>query len=339
MTRYRTESQRVSELIRLQKAERLVIQPKFQRRAVWSPEAQSFLVDTIIRSIPMPKIYVRELRQGGRTTFEVVDGQQRLRAILGFVADEFAIQEQHHEKYGERCFSQLPFSVQRRFRDYDVTVEMMEDASDDEVWKLFARLNRYTVAINRQETRHAQFGGRFKQAVYSLSDKHMDELSRLKVISKTQFNRMREAELISDILVAIVDGISDIQVLDDKYALYDEIFLAESQATGLFSEAFVRLSASLGNSIRRTRFRNLSWFYSLMVAMADAIGGIPGGYGDAELVDATVVSRRMASLDNALRAEEVDPRLVPLRDSLARATSHVRERQTRHDHFYSILTA
>ena len=338
MTRYRTESQMISELIRLQKSERLVIQPKFQRRAVWSPAAQSFLVDTIIRSIPMPKIYVREVRLGGRSTFEVVDGQQRLRAILGFVSDKFSIQGHHHARYGDKVFSQLPFGVQHRILEYGVTVEMMENATDDEVWKLFARLNRYTVAINRQETRHAQFGGRFKQAVYKLSDKHVDELMRMRVISNTQFNRMREAELISDILVAIVDGISDIQALDDKYAMYDESFAAEARATELFTTVFERLSTTFGHSIRRTRFRNLSWFYSLMVAMADLIGSIPEGNGKATLVDPTSVSRRMVSLDDALGAEELDPKLVQLRDALARATSHVRERQTRHDHFYDMLT-
>ncbi|MYD51463.1 MAG: DUF262 domain-containing protein [Dehalococcoidia bacterium] len=337
MTRYRTESQMISELVRLQQSERLIIQPKFQRRAVWSREAQSFLVDTIVRAIPMPKIYVRVLRQGGQTTFEVVDGQQRLGAILGFVSGDFPIHAPHHEKYGEMCFDDLPFNAQRQFLEYGVTVEMIEEATDEDVWKLFARLNRYTVPINRQETRHARFTGLFKQAVYALSEKHIEALRHLRVISSKQYSRMREAELISDILVAIIDGISDIQVLDDKYEQYDLKFSKESQATHLFSEAFERLANDLGETIRGTRFRNLAWFYSLMVASADTIGGIPGGYGRTKLVNFSTTSKRMTSLDCALRADDLTVELSRLRDALSKATSHVRERTTRHEHFYKLL--
>ena len=34
----------------------LVLQPKFQRRDVWSDKARSYLIDTIVRGKPIPKI-------------------------------------------------------------------------------------------------------------------------------------------------------------------------------------------------------------------------------------------------------------------------------------------
>lgn len=37
----------------------LVIVPKFQRRDVWTPEAKSYLIDTILEKMPIPPIYVR----------------------------------------------------------------------------------------------------------------------------------------------------------------------------------------------------------------------------------------------------------------------------------------
>ena len=38
----------------------LVLAPKFQRREVWSDKARSYLMDTIIRGKPIPKIYMRQ---------------------------------------------------------------------------------------------------------------------------------------------------------------------------------------------------------------------------------------------------------------------------------------
>src|SRR6185295_12018034 len=38
----------------------LVLAPKFQRRDVWNPKAKAYLIDTIIRGKPIPKLYMRQ---------------------------------------------------------------------------------------------------------------------------------------------------------------------------------------------------------------------------------------------------------------------------------------
>ncbi len=38
----------------------LELNPRFQRRSVWSPNAKSYLMDTILRGKPMPKIFIRQ---------------------------------------------------------------------------------------------------------------------------------------------------------------------------------------------------------------------------------------------------------------------------------------
>ena len=339
MTNYRTEQIRINELLRMNDSKRLVIQPKFQRRSVWPSEAQSYLIDTIIQGIPMPKIYLREIQSNGQRITEVVDGQQRLRAITGFGAGQFAILSRHQEKYGGMYFSDLPFSVQREFLEYEMTAEILANASDEDVSRLFARLNRYTVRINSQEDRHARFAGVFRQTVYQLSDKHIRELMALKVISEARFQRMREAELISDILGALVDGISDITKLDEIYERYDSGFPKQQEATGLYSQAFEYLDDSLGETIRQSKFRNSAWFYSLMVAAADAMEGIPGGYGQSQLANPVTVSTNMQVLEQAIADETTRPDLYSLRAALKRATSHVPQRTVRHKWFYELLTS
>ncbi|MGL5665312.1 MAG: DUF262 domain-containing protein, partial [Shewanella sp.] len=65
--------------------------PSYQRHSVWSSEQQSLLVDSIIKNIPIPPIFLREhIDKQGKTTFEVIDGKQRLTSIFRFIDNEIA---------------------------------------------------------------------------------------------------------------------------------------------------------------------------------------------------------------------------------------------------------
>ena len=93
----------------------LVLQPKFQRRDVWSDKARSYLMDTIIRGKPIPKIYMRQdvNPKSRRARREIVDGQQRLHTVLSFLKDGFKISKSHHETFGGKAFSGLDHGTQK----------------------------------------------------------------------------------------------------------------------------------------------------------------------------------------------------------------------------------
>src|SRR5207245_8235487 len=80
-------SYRIADFVQWNNRDELRLSPQFQRRPVWLPKARSYLIDTIIRGLPVPPIYVRELidARSQRVTREVIDGQQRLRAVLDFI--------------------------------------------------------------------------------------------------------------------------------------------------------------------------------------------------------------------------------------------------------------
>jgi hypothetical protein len=77
---------KVSDFLSWQKGESLVLSPYFQRRPLWSAGAKSYLMDTIVRGLPVPIIFLRE-QKTDLTRMEpkrqVVDGQQRIRTVLG----------------------------------------------------------------------------------------------------------------------------------------------------------------------------------------------------------------------------------------------------------------
>ncbi|EQD28025.1 protein containing DUF262, partial [mine drainage metagenome] len=70
----------------------LVIQPAFQRNVVWNDGQRSFLIDSVLRGMPIPEIYVETLTNAdGTERVTVVDGQQRIVACLRFLNDELRL--------------------------------------------------------------------------------------------------------------------------------------------------------------------------------------------------------------------------------------------------------
>src|SRR5689334_11869950 len=70
--------------------ERIDTNPDFQRPSVWSTPQKQLLVDTILRDYDVPKLYWRKI--GTKPDkYDVVDGQQRLRAIWDFFDGSFKL--------------------------------------------------------------------------------------------------------------------------------------------------------------------------------------------------------------------------------------------------------
>src|SRR5664280_2407228 len=113
------EQFRIHDFVTWDSNKELVLNPHFQRRSVWDPQARSLLIDSILRRMPVPKIYMRtklDVRTK-RSVREVVDGQQRLRAVLAFANGEFALTRRAQEFAGKR-YADLDEVQQEEFLSY-----------------------------------------------------------------------------------------------------------------------------------------------------------------------------------------------------------------------------
>lgn len=63
----------------------LNLSPSYQRADVWPTSSSQLLVESILRGIPLPSIIILERVDENRTSYEVVDGKQRLTSILRFI--------------------------------------------------------------------------------------------------------------------------------------------------------------------------------------------------------------------------------------------------------------
>ncbi len=92
----------IQDFVEWDKQNALVLNPTFQRRAVWNDKAKSYLIDTILRGKPIPKVFMRQqINPSTKSSVrDVVDGQQRLRTILSYIKDGFKVTKLQNAEYG-----------------------------------------------------------------------------------------------------------------------------------------------------------------------------------------------------------------------------------------------
>jgi cyanate lyase len=120
--------------------------PAYQRELVWELEDKVKLIDSIFSNVDIGKFVFRQLPE--RTSieapyYEVVDGKQRLSAIKDFYEDRF--------KYKGLTFSELNFRDQAHFETYPISVANVQRATDQQIYKLFVRLNTGGKAVSEEQ--------------------------------------------------------------------------------------------------------------------------------------------------------------------------------------------
>lgn len=269
MKNFDSRTYSISDFLEWEERGQLEISPKFQRRSVWSPQAKSYLIDTILKDKPLPKIFIRATTdpKTRKTVREIVDGQQRIRTILSFVKDAFRISKIHNDEFGGKTYSELPEEVQTEFLKYEISVDLLLDLSDREVLDIFARLNTYSVSLNKQELFNAKYFGYFKQLVYRLSGDYYTFWVENRIFTDRKIVRMAEAELVTDLLIAALEGIQSKKSADKYYQKYDESFDNRAIIEENFKATMDMIGNLFGDNLAETEFRTVPNFYGLFIAI------------------------------------------------------------------------
>lgn len=199
----------VADFLELRAAKRLIINETFQRRSIWKPAAKTYLIDSILRGYPIPKMYFRSTvdPQTQSSVREVVDGQQRLRAIFDFADDQLKLSSRAKDLAGLR-YSDLTDDQKEEFLTYTFVAEQLINADDSDVLEVFARLNTFNVALNPAELRHAQYQGDFKWLAHELSRDFVTLWDGYRVLALTQRARMADEALVADWLLQVMQGLT-----------------------------------------------------------------------------------------------------------------------------------
>jgi hypothetical protein len=159
-------------------------------------------MDSLLIGIDIPKIYFREISKGSYE-FEVVDGQQRLRAVFEYFANEYSLPTETDDIDGHRAhgykFQQLHTDLQMRLQNTGLDVVVMNHAyTDDDIEEMFLRLQNGT-PLNAPEKRRA-VQGNMKNVV--------KELAKNKIFDLCGFTDKRFAyeDAVAKILHILING-------------------------------------------------------------------------------------------------------------------------------------
>ena len=139
------------------------LNPAWQRGAVWSAQKQVLLIDSILREMDLPKIYLLQCGHGAPYRFEAVDGQQRLRAIFLFKTNQLALVAKEDipfingEDVNGAMYDDLSDALSDRFDKFLLSIAEIEPTDHDSVRRLFLRL-QMGVNLNPAELRNAMPG-------------------------------------------------------------------------------------------------------------------------------------------------------------------------------------
>lgn len=255
----------------------LEISPDFQRRSVWSQNAKSYLIDTIIRGKPMPKILISQKLSGARTIRVVVDGQQRLRSIFEFIEGNFRISRAHNQEFAGYTYDRLPEEAKRDFLQYELGVNLLFDMSYEDILDIFARINTYTVTLNTQEKRNAKYVGYFKQYVYNYGYKYVNYFIGGKILTKRAVARMAEAELSAEFFVALVGGVQTNKNTEQYYKQHEEEPGNLEEVAERFDTIMSYIRAIYSpEDIAQTNWARAHLFYTLFTVIGHCLYGLEG---------------------------------------------------------------
>ena len=184
----------------------IVLQPDFQRKEVWKDDARSRLIESILIRIPLPAFYM-DATDDDR--WLVVDGQQRLSTLRRFVIEESLRLRglEFLDEFKGCSFSELPRPFQRRIRETNVTVYLIEKGTPSSVKiNIFKRINTGGLPLSPQEIRHALNGAPVTLMLRDLSESNA---FRHATRNKIPTDRMADREYITRFLAFVLSNPSN----------------------------------------------------------------------------------------------------------------------------------
>jgi hypothetical protein len=173
----------------------LIPDPDWQRGYIWGLRDEQLLIDSIIRGLPIPKFYLTQEYDPakGISRHAAVDGQQRLKAIFGFLTNRFSI-ETKNKRY---LFRELDSQTQEKITNYKLNGHYMTDFTQRDINFLFQRLNRTGIKLTNMEVWNNEY---YQKKILSLVREIYEEI--------WQFPHKRDYRDYSD---------EDLQKLENSY--------------------------------------------------------------------------------------------------------------------------
>lgn len=231
---------------------RIDLDADYQREKVWSKNDQEKLLDSMLRDIDIPKIYLAKVSGNKQFDFECIDGKQRMLTLLNFFKpnqDEKnpLSAEVFNKKYTYKQLRKEHPKHAEQIENFQLDFVIYEQASlsDEFIREIFRRL-QLGIRLNSGETLNAQTGA-IRDFIYkengvtapflrntNLSDKRFSRQFTLAQICINSFKHKEIDDFVRARLVDIEEFFADNHDIEKK----DENLIRIREILKLMDEGF-----------------------------------------------------------------------------------------------------
>lgn len=223
------ESVTIYDIVQEMKKNRFLIRPEYQRSEVVNQQKSSYLLESMMLGIKIPPLFIYKRKDSVK---EVIDGQQRLLSLIGFLGKTYLNENGKEEKSKKDCFKLTKLRILDNLNGRNINnlkpkyedklwdfaldiVEIDQDKNPDfNSIDLFLRLNTkpYPIKDNTFEMWNAYIDKNIILRVKSIAEQYDGKIFRPKD------TRMKNEELIASLgyleYKFIIDSIEPKELLD-----------------------------------------------------------------------------------------------------------------------------
>ncbi len=269
---------------------RLILQPEFQRKFVWTNEHQENFIDTILNGLPFPEIYVCEGVvdvQKLRTTRLVIDGQQRLTTIRNYIEGKH-----EHPLISISAYQSLSTERKQDFLSYQVVMRDLGKVDDETTREIFRRINLTKFKLDDIEIHNAIYDGHFIQAAKYILDNI--SLEQYGVLRESEFTRMADLHFMLLVMATLEGGgyFAQDREVETMVSTWNDEYPNKDHMIALLIKTFATIK-DLDLPLDSMWFRK-SNFFTLVVETAKHIKILPADYKERLLaLESCVIGNKM----------------------------------------------
>lgn len=233
--------------------EAFLVNRRYQRKLVWTIEEKRSFLDSIVNGYPVPLVLLAEVKTDSGRKLEIIDGMQRMNAIMSFIDQEFDL----HGKYfnldtmadtkflkDNGDISQknpvLDRKICAEIVRYQIPLSVYQESGGSHIDEVFRRLNSGGRHLSKQELRQAGAVSKFASIVRKLASNIRGDSSASDILD---LNSMKNISITNR---SLEYGISVEDIFWVKNSIITKEALRQSQDEEVIADIVAWVSADKG---------------------------------------------------------------------------------------------
>ncbi len=232
----------IDDTVATMERKRFLVRPSYQRAEVINLSKASAIIESILLGIKLPPLFIFKRLDG---VLEVIDGQQRLLTIIGFIGQQYLDEENHQSRPRNWCFSlrglrilknlqgkkftDLEEPLRDKILDFELLIVEIDEQFNPEFnpVDLFIRLNDkpYPIRENSFEMWNSWVEREVIAKIKENVSKHLSWFHLKLARNRHDRDRMENEELYTSLVYLEFEKLSKIEILTylDVYRNTDRI--------------------------------------------------------------------------------------------------------------------